>query len=154
MHRYCVKMKVGYQFSLFTEQTHGGRSRRTHNRERYVSNQKYASAVRNATFTGDDNTKAPGNRGVKVTLDVTAVPGTDTVQLVIEEKDAVSGKYVQVLAAVARVATGTDQIVVYPGVTETANVDTSNVLPDIYRVRVLHSAGSNFTYSIGVVELP
>lgn len=118
-----------------------------------MSNQSYASAVRNALFTGDDNKKVPGNKGCTVVFNVTAVPGVDTVTLTIEGKDPVSGVYFTLLTAAARVATGTDVLTVYPGVTETANVDFSGILPDTYRVRVIHSAGTNFTYSIGVTEL-
>lgn len=119
-----------------------------------MSNQSYISAVRAATFTGDDNRKVPGNRGVKVVLDATVVPGVDTVQLVIENKDSVSGKYVQVLAAAARAATGTDTLTVYPGGAVTANVSANDVIADTYRVRVIHSAGTSFTYSVSVTELP
>lgn len=118
-----------------------------------MSNQSYASAVRSATFVGDDNRKVPGNHGVKAVLDVTAVPGVDTVQLVIEGKDATSGKYYTILQAAARVATGTDVLTVYPGNAVTANVSASDVLPDVYRARVVHSAGTNFTYSLSLVEL-
>lgn len=118
-----------------------------------MSIQSYASAVRAATLVGDDNKKVPGNRGVKVVLDVTAVPGVDTVQLVIENKDPTSGKYVQVLAAAARAGAGTDTLTVYPGGAVTANVSANDVIAEVYRVRVIHSAGSNFTYSVGVTEI-
>lgn len=119
-----------------------------------MSNQIYPSAVRAATLVGDDNKKVPGNKGCHVYLNVTAVPGVDTVQLLIEAKDPASGVYETVIAGAARVATGQDAFTVYPGVTETANVDISDPLPDVYRIRVVHSAASNFTYSVAVVELP
>jgi hypothetical protein len=118
-----------------------------------MSNQAYPSAVRAATFVGDDNRKVPGNRGVKAVLDVTAVPGVDTVQLVIENRDPASGKYVQVLAAAARVAAGTDTLTVYPGGAVTANVSANDIMADTYRARVVHSAASNFTYSLSLTEL-
>jgi hypothetical protein len=118
-----------------------------------VSNQSFASAVRNATLVGADNKKVPGSNGVKAVLDVTAVPGVDTVQLVIENKDPVSGKYVQVLAAAARAGAGTDTLTVYPGGKVTANVSENDEIADNYRVRVVHSAGTNFTYSVSVTEL-
>lgn len=118
-----------------------------------MSNQSYVSAVRNASFTGDDNKKVSGNHGCKVVFDVTAVPGVDTVQLIIEGKDPVSGKYFTILSAAARVATGTDVLTVQPGGAITANVSANDSLPDTYRVRVAHSAGSNFTYSLSVTEL-
>ena len=118
-----------------------------------MSTQKYVSAIRAATFVGDDNVKNPGAKGVKVTLDVTVVPGVDTTQLVIEHKDPLSGKYTTVLAEVASAAVRTAVLTVYPGITAAANVSASDVLGDVYRVRVVHSAATNFTYSIGVAEI-
>jgi hypothetical protein len=78
--------------------------------------------VRNATLVGADNKKVPGSTGVKAVLDVTAVPGVDTVQLVLEHKDPVSGKYVQMLAAAPAPAFGTDTLTIYPGAAVAANV--------------------------------
>jgi hypothetical protein len=118
-----------------------------------MSNQAFASAVRAATLTGDDNKKVPGANGVKATISVTAVPGVDTVQLVIETKDRVSGTYKQLLAAAARAGAGVDVLTVYPGIAVTANVSASDSIDDTYRIRVIHSAASNFTYSVGVTEL-
>ncbi len=118
-----------------------------------MSNQTYPSAVRSATFTGDDNKKVAGAHGCIAILQVTVAPGIDTVTLSIEGKDPVSGAYYTVLSAAARSTTGTDVIQVQPGGAITANVSANASLPDTYRVKVAHSAGSNFTYSVSVVEL-
>lgn len=118
-----------------------------------MSNQTYPSAVRSATLVGDDNKKVSGNHGCIAILNVTAVPGVDTVTLIIEGKDPVSGTYYTILSAAARVATGIDTLRVLPGIAVTANQSASDSLPDTYRVRVVHSAGSNFTYSLSVTEL-
>lgn len=118
-----------------------------------MSNQSFASAARVATFVGDDNKKVPGTKGCKAVLNLTVVPGVDTVQVVIEGKDRVSGVYYAVLTGATQVATGTFVFTVYPGVTVAANVSLSDVLPDTYRVRVVHSAGTSFTYSLSVDEL-
>jgi hypothetical protein len=118
-----------------------------------MSYQTYPSAVRAATLVGDDNIKVPGNEGVKAVLNVTAVPGVATVQLVIEGKDKASGAYYTILQAAARVGAGVDVLTVYPGVAVTANVSASDVLPDVYRARVIHSAGTNFTYSLSLTEV-
>ena len=118
-----------------------------------MSNQSFVSAVRSATFIGDDNNKVAGSHGCKVILDITSVPGTDTVQLVIEGKDKLSGKYWTVLQSATQVATATVVLTVLPGIAVTANVSASDSLPDVYRIRVVHSAASNFTYSVSVVEL-
>ena len=117
-----------------------------------MSIQKFPSAVRAATFAGDDNAKNPANVGCKVHFNVSAVPGVATVQLVIEGKDAISGLYYTILQGAAQVGTGLFVYTVYPGVAAVANVSASDTLPDTYRVRVVHSAGTNFTYSIHVVE--
>lgn len=118
-----------------------------------MSNQIYASAVRTATLVGDDNKKVAGSNGLFAILDVTAVPGIDTVTLIVEGKDPASGKYFTLLSAAARVATGTDVLQIYPGVAVAANVSASSSIPDTYRARVVHSAATSFTYSVSLVEL-
>ena len=118
-----------------------------------MSNQIYPSAVRSATFTGDDNREVPGSWGAEVALNVTSVPGTDTVQLVVEGRDPASGQYYPILSAAARAAVGMDVLTISPGVTAVANVSAADVLPDTYRARVVHSAGTPFTYSLSVTEL-
>jgi len=108
-----------------------------------------ASAVRAATnFTADQVN--PNARGVRVSYNITAVPGTDTITVQIQGKDPVSGNYFTILAGAAQVATGQKpDLIVYPGVTATANVAVSEPLPRTWRVNVVHSAASNFTYSVG-----
>lgn len=118
-----------------------------------MSTQTFPSAVRSATLVGGDNTKVPGAKGATFCLTVTAVPGVDTVQMVIEGKDRASGTYETLLTFAARVATGQDVATIYPGITETAGVDVSDPLPDVYRIRIVHSAGTPFTYSVSVDEL-
>lgn len=111
-----------------------------------------ASAVRAATQTLADQDSF-NLRGAYVTLDITAVPGVDTVQLVIEGKDAASGKYFVLAQDVAQAAIGTRTILVLPGAGAAAggvNVAASFALPRLWRARVVHSAATNFTYSLGV----
>lgn len=119
-----------------------------------MANQQFPSLARTASFNGADNRKAGQNiRGVKVVLDITAVPGVDTVLLTIQAKDPVSGKYVTLLAGVAEAGVATRVYTVYPGLVAAANAVASDVVPDDYRVTMTHSAVTSFTYSIGVVEL-
>jgi hypothetical protein len=118
-----------------------------------MSNQSFASAVRSATLVGADNKKVPGINGIVVQLNVTAVPGVDTVQLVIEGKDPVALTYYTILSAVARAGAGVDVLTVGLGAVVTANVSANTALPDTYRIRVVHSAGTNFTYSVSVSEV-
>lgn len=107
-----------------------------------------ASAVRSASLNSADLKNYAG-RGVTLTVDVTAVPGTDTVTFTLQGKDPASGKYYTILASAAVSTTGTFQLRVYPGLTAAANLTASDVLPLDWRVAVSHSAGTNFTYSVG-----
>lgn len=112
-----------------------------------------ASAVRAATNASADLTNFNGT-GAIVTLDITVVPGVDTVQLVVEGKDAVSGKYYTLVQDAAQAGAVTRVAQVHPGVGAAAggiSVSASFVLPRVWRVRVVHSAATNFTYSVGVV---
>lgn len=117
--------------------------------------QRYASAVRNATFNGDVVNRL-NHRGVKATLDVTAAPGVDTVTLVIEEDISPTStpNWRQLGACAARAAAGQDSLTVYPDITPVANVAIAGYPHDRIRARVLHSAGTNFTYSLIVETLP
>lgn len=108
-----------------------------------------ASAVRAAT---NNSGEQPNNiaRGLDLIIDMTAVPGVDTVTFAIEGKDPASGKWYAILASAAIVAVSTVVLRVFPGATVTANVSANAMLPRAWRVVATHSAGTNFTYSVGV----
>lgn len=107
-----------------------------------------ASAARTATTNSSDQTNYNG-RGVEITLDVTVVPGGDTITLSIESKDPASGNYTTLLTGAAISTTGTRRYVLYPGVGAVANQLVSDILSRTWRVKVTHSAGTSFTYSVG-----
>lgn len=117
-----------------------------------MSHQTFPRAARSASLIGDDNIASPGALSITAMLDVSAVPGTDTVQLVVEGKDPALGKYYPVLSATARAAVGTDVLTIARGIATVANVSANAVVPSVYRVRVVHSAGSAFTYALSVRE--
>ena len=112
------------------------------------------SAVRAATNSID--LVNIGARGAIITLDITAVPGTDTVAVSWFGKDPASGKFYALGAAGAAFsATGTKTYLIYPAVAANASftaVIAANI-PRTWRLIVTHSAGSNFTYSLGVQYL-
>jgi len=93
--------------------------------------------------------------GLIAYLDITVVPGVDTLQLVLEEQDPASGKWIQVAATTATAAVSTVVMKVKQAITAVAasptGVRVQDTLPAIWRLRVVHSAGTNFTYSLGVV---
>lgn len=106
------------------------------------------SAVRTATnSTVKSNAD---NTGVHLIFDVTSVPGTDTVQVAIEGINPVDGSAYTILEGTATAATTTQILKVFPGAPVAANSSANDMLPKNWRVTVTHSAGSNFTYSVGV----
>ena len=96
----------------------------------------------------------PEVSGIIAYLNVTAVPGVDTVQLVLEEQDHVSGVWSQIAATTATAVTGMVRLKVKQAIAaiaaSTTQVQVQDTLPATWRLRVVHSAGSNFTYSLGV----
>lgn len=107
-----------------------------------------ASAVRAATNNSADQ-KNRDAKGLHVIIDMTAVPGVDTVTFTIQGKDPLSGKYYTLLASAAIAAVSTVVLKVYPSLTAAANLVASDVLPTDWRVLATHSAATNFTYSVG-----
>jgi len=108
----------------------------------------FASAARTATVNGQDMSN-DAYKCVVVVLDITVVPGGDTVTLTIQGKDVLSGKYYTLLAGSAEAGTATKTYSVCPGITVTANVSAAQVLPQTWRAIVTHSAAGSFTYSVG-----
>ena len=112
-----------------------------------------ASAARTATTSSADQTNYNA-KGIIVVFDVTSVPGTDTVQLKVQAKDPASGKYIDMVTGTAESAAGTYVYAVYPGIGD-KNTILDNYeelpLPRTWRVQVVHSAATSFTYSVGVM---
>lgn len=107
-----------------------------------------ASAARTASANGVDRTNQNA-RGIIIAIDVTVVPGVDTVTFTLQGKDPASAKYYTILASAALVATGTVVLRVGPGLTAAANVVANDLLPRTWRIITTHSAGTSFTYSVG-----
>ena len=114
-----------------------------------------ASAARTASTNSADLVNYNG-RGIHVYLDVTVNPGAaETLQLLIQAKDALSGGYYNLLSDGAQAyggVAGSRQAIVYNGVAA-ASADVDAVagfpVPRTYRVRIVHSAAGSWTYSVG-----
>ncbi len=85
--------------------------------------------------------------GMHLILDVTAVPGVDTITPTIQGYDPVSDKWYPILVGNAIVATGMTVLKVHPGIASVANGAASDMLPWKWRLSIAHSAASSFTYS-------
>ena len=108
----------------------------------------------NARFASGIN---PEVSGIAVYLNVTAAPGVETLQLKLQEQDPASGVWSDVTGAAtsATTATGMVRLKLKQAITTIAasatQVQVQDTLPAIWRVLVVHSAGGNWTYSLGVV---
>lgn len=111
-----------------------------------------ATAARTASTNSADLTNHNA-RGVIITLDVTTDPaGGETLQLLVQYKDAESSAYEIILDDAANATPGRRTVIVYPGTAGSANDVTSTTgypLPRIWRVRIVHSAGGTWNYSVG-----
>lgn len=96
------------------------------------------------------------HRGVRIITDVTALTATGTLTVTIQGKSSLPGSadYYTLLAGATITAVGEQVLTVYPGVTETANVDFSAPLPPIFRVSVAVGNAVSITYSCHVEMMP
>jgi len=79
-------------------------------------------------------------KGLKVLVNTT-VDAAGTYTISIQGKDIVSGNYYTILTSAAIVGTGQSVLTVYPGVTATANVSASDVLPRTWRIQAVVGTG-------------
>lgn len=114
-----------------------------------ISKTVFTSAVRTASGNSADQDVSP-YLGCLVFINMTAVPGVDTVIFTLEGKDELSGTYYTIIASAALVATGMVVLRVFPGLVAAANTFVNDVLPRTIRVRTTHSAASSFTYTVAV----
>ena len=106
-------------------------------------------AARTATVTSGDliNYNA---RGIVAILNITAVPGVDTIQLLFLEVDPVSGTSLfQIGTNPVQIATGVFSFAMYPAAMAGRTNQTNAILPRTFRIRITHSGAGSFTYSVG-----
>lgn len=96
-----------------------------------------------------------GGRGIKLVVDITAISGTGAQIIVtLQGKDVASGKYYSILVSAALTSVATTVLSVYPGLTASANVTASDVLPNIWRVQYAISGTTpSITATIGASVL-
>jgi len=120
-----------------------------------------ASAAKTATFNSGELT-VPVNKGIKgvaIFVDVTANAGTaEVLDITVDRFDVGSGKWLAIVgAALAQISSSIGQIdlVIYPGIAETANRTVSDCIGERWRIvsTIGGSAGQSFTYSIGATYL-
>jgi hypothetical protein len=108
--------------------------------------QVLASAARTATNNSADQTNNFA-RGVRVTIDVTALAATPSVVFTIQGKTQ-QGDYYTLLDSAAVTATGNTEMVVHPQITAVANAVAKNALGNKWRVLATHGDADSITYSV------
>lgn len=119
--------------------------------ERWRNNQA-GTALASSARTGSTNSPDIINynhRTVTAYLNITAVPGGDTVKVGIYAKDPVSGAYYLLLESATTAVTGLTVIRLGPGLENENNVRKADALPRTFRFGTTHSGSGSFTYSIG-----
>lgn len=99
-----------------------------------------APAVRNVTTNSPDVMLYNGGTAIFF-FNITAVTAAQTVQLLVQNKDPVSGNYVTLVTGAAQGAIGTTQLV--------PTILGGQIISRKFRIQIVHSAGGNFTYSVG-----
>ena len=87
-------------------------------------------------------------RGLHLIINMTAVPGVQTVTPSITAQDPVSGTTYTILTGPAISTTGITILKVYPGIGTVANGSASDLLPNLWGVTLTHSGAGSFTYSV------
>ena len=112
----------------------------------------HASGAETATHNNDDSTNYI-SKGVRLFLDITAAAGTSpTLDIKVQVKDSLTGNYHDMTGAAfaQKTTTGTDELIIYPGIGETTNKAVSDVLSRTWRTvgTITGSAGQTFTYTL------
>lgn len=86
--------------------------------------------------------------GLVVVVNVTAVASTPSMTVALLGVDRLSGATWSIVTSPAITSTGTSLLRVHPGITTSANVAVSDVLPPLTRVSVTHANSNAITYSV------
>lgn len=113
----------------------------------------YPSAARTATPTAV-TARVDRYKGCILIIDVTASAATPSVTPKIEGVDAAGNVYTIATGAAQDGTVQRTAIRVYPGITASANVAVSDVLPQTIKVTLTHGDSDSITYSVELVLIP
>jgi hypothetical protein len=111
------------------------------------------------TITSNSNAQTNYEyKGIRLSLSITAASGTTpTLDIKLQHQDLVSGSWIDITGAAfaQKTGAGTDDVVIYPGITSTANRRVSDALPKTWRVvSTLGGTTPSFTYSLSGCYIP
>lgn len=139
----------GTVFGAFTQMNYNGATW-DRNRNNMVGT-ILSSAARTGTTNSSDFTNY-NHRGIVLSLNITSASGTGGLQVLIQVKDSIAVVYRQLnTSPTAITAAGQYIYMLYPGIDGTNNNNNQNisqVLPQIFRIQVVHGDASSYTYSV------
>lgn len=112
-----------------------------------------ASAARTSTTVSGDISN-PHARGGHIIVDVSDIVDDPTMIMFVQGKDPVSGNYYSILQTIIINVVDTYLFKVYPGITDVPGYATPDILPDVFRVLMLHLGSDSTTYSVSVLLNP
>jgi hypothetical protein len=101
-----------------------------------------------ATTNGGDLENL-SSRGAHIVIKITGLTGTSAT-FTVQGKDALSGDYYTILASAALTGTGTTVLRIYPGLTASANLVASDVIPRFFRVIMTAASLTDLDATVGV----
>lgn len=104
-----------------------------------------AQVAGTATSSRQKNTQ---HVGVKIAINITAIPGGSTLVVTIRGYDPVSGTAYTILASAALNATGETVLTVYPGLTASANLAANDVMPPTWDVTAVVAGAGSATFTV------
>lgn len=107
----------------------------------------FASAAYTASQNSADLSN-PYARGAVIVIDATASAATPSVVFTVVGKSTLGSDYYTILASAAITGAGTTVLRIYPGLTASANVTASDVLPAVWRVQAVAGDADSLTYSV------
>jgi hypothetical protein len=119
----------------------------------YISPSFTVFDVTAQTATLNSLTFRTNARGGIFVLNITTVPGVDTIALSIEGFNSTLGTYYTLVTGAVQIGTGQIIYKLYPSIAAVANVAFDEILPSIFRFTVTHSGAGAFDYSLNALML-
>lgn len=104
--------------------------------------------IANPAVTPTWNDGVHTRKGGHFVINVTAIGAAPSITANIEAQDPLSQVWYALLTSAAITATGITVLKIYPGLTPIANAVASDIIPPIWRVRIVHGNSDSITYSM------
>lgn len=107
----------------------------------------FPSAARTTAQTSEDFYNTERARGMRVTINVTALTAGASLTFTINARPGLSGATVALLASAAVTATGVTTLVIYPTITAVSNSIAQTALPDAWNMTTTVADTKSVTWS-------